>query len=94
MDYCGIEFTALQSADTSSWKWQLSTTSNDVLKSCGEAASQRAAINEAHEAIGASLRAHTSPDHTSSTPRLIGGVLHILHGARGQPPSEAVEVQA
>jgi hypothetical protein len=55
-----------------------------------EAASREAAISQAHKAIGDGLRANASPDDA----QVSGGVhnvLHVLHGARGLPPSEAVE---
>jgi hypothetical protein len=91
MDYCGVEFTTVESAESSSWKWQLSILNKDEVKACGEAASRAAAIDQAHEAIGEGLRANASPDHEPQFPQLVGNVLHILHGARGLPPAKAIE---
>jgi hypothetical protein len=91
MDYCGVEFTAVEIAEGSSWKWQLSILDNDKMKTSGEAVSRAAAIDQAHEAIGRGLRAHASPDQEEPLPQRINDVLHILHGARGLPPAEAVE---
>jgi hypothetical protein len=91
MDYCGVEFTAVESAEGSSWKWQLSIQNKDKMKTSGEAASQAAAINQAHEAIGEGLRANAGPDQEEQLPHQVNGVLHILHGARGLPPAEAVK---
>ena len=90
MDYCGVEFTAIELDGGSSWKWQLLILNDDKMKSRGEAVSREAAISQAHKAIGDGLRANASPDDT----QLSGGVhnvLDVLHGARGLPPSEAVE---
>jgi hypothetical protein len=90
MDYCGVEFTAIELDGGSSWKWQLLILNDDKMKSCGEAVSREAAISQAHKAIGDGLRGNASPDDA----QLSGGVhnvLHVLHGARGLPPSEAVE---
>jgi hypothetical protein len=91
MDYCGVEFTAVESAEGSSWKWQLSILNKDKMKTSGEAADRAAAINQAHEAIGEGLRANASPDQEEQLPQQVNGVLHILHGARGLPPAEAVK---
>jgi hypothetical protein len=91
MDYCGVEFTAVESAKGSSWKWQLSILNKDKMKTSGEAADRAAAINQAHEAIGEGLRANASPDQEEQLPQQVNGVLHILHGARGLPPAEAVK---
>jgi hypothetical protein len=90
MDYCGVEFTTVESAVGSSWKWQLSILNKDKVKCSGDATSQAAAIDQAHEAIGGGLRANASPDRESQFPQLVNNVLHILHGARGLPFSEAV----
>jgi hypothetical protein len=90
MDYCGVEFTAVQSAEGSSWKWQLSILDKDKIKTSGEAESQAAAINQAHEAIGEGLRANAEPEQEEELPRQVSGVLHILHGARGLPCAEAI----
>jgi hypothetical protein len=91
MDYCGVEFTAVECSESSSWKWQLSILNDDKMKTNGEAATRMAAIEQAHEAIGEGLRANACPDHDVRLPQLAGGVLHILHGARSLPPAEAVE---
>jgi hypothetical protein len=85
MDYCGVEFTAVELDGGSLWKWQLLILNDDKMKSCGEAASRDAAIIQAHEAIGYGLRANASPD---DVPKVAGNVLHVLHGARGLPSSE------
>jgi hypothetical protein len=63
----------------------------DRMKTSGEAANRTAAIEQAHEAIGKGLRANAVPYHEAPLPQLGGGVLHVLHGARGLPPAEAVE---
>jgi hypothetical protein len=36
MDYCGVEYTAVESAGGFSWKWQLLISETDTLKSSGE----------------------------------------------------------
>jgi hypothetical protein len=90
MDYCGVEFTTVESEEGSSWKWQLSILNKDKVKASGDAASRAAAINQAHEAIGEGLRANASPDQEPQFPQLVNNVLHILHGARGLPFAEAV----
>jgi hypothetical protein len=91
MNYCGIEFTAVEAADGSSWKWQLSVLDKDRdMTTKGEAASRAAAISQAHEAIGEGLRANGSPDQEARLPHLACGVLDILHGARGLPSAEAI----
>src|ERR1700730_12330736 len=91
MDYCGVEFTAVASAEGSSWKWELSILDKNKMKTSGEAANREAAINQAHEAIGQGLRANASPGAEATLSELIGSVLHILHGARSLPSVEAVE---
>jgi hypothetical protein len=91
MDYCGVEFTAIESSDGSSWKWQLSILDRDKMKASGEATNRMTAIKQAHEAIGEGLRANKNPDQEVPLPQLIGDVLHILHGARSLPPAEAIE---
>jgi hypothetical protein len=90
MDYCGVEFTAVESAGGASWKWQLSILDKDKMKTGGEAASRAAAISAAHEAIGNGLRANAVPEDEVQ-PQLACDVLHVLHGARGLPWAEAVE---
>jgi hypothetical protein len=93
MDYCGVEFTVIESAEGSSWRWQLSICDKDKMKTSGEAASRAAAINQAHEAIGEGLRANAGPDQEEHLPQQISDVLHvfhILHGARSLPSAEAV----
>jgi hypothetical protein len=90
MDYCGVEFTTVESAEGSSWKWQLSLSDKDKMKTSGEATSRAAAINQAREAIGEGLRTNARPDQEEQLPRQINDVLHILHGARSLPSGEAV----
>jgi hypothetical protein len=90
MDYCGIEFTAIESPDGSSWKWQISILDKDKIKTSGHAANRAAAIEKAHEAIGEGLRANASREPEVQLPHQIHNVLHILHGARSLPSSEAV----
>jgi hypothetical protein len=91
MKYCGVEYTAVESAGGSSWKWQLLIVNRrDDMKTNGEAASRAAAIDQAHEAIGEGLRANASPDHEAHLPQLLNHVLDILHGARSLPSAEAV----
>jgi hypothetical protein len=58
MDYCGVEFTAVESAEGSYWKWQLSILDKEKMKTSGEAPSRANAIAQAHEAIGEGLRAN------------------------------------
>ena len=91
MDYCGVEFTAVESSEGSSWKWQLSILDKDKLKSSGEATNQIAAIEQAHQAIAEGLRAHAVPGPEVSLPHLVCDVLLILHGARSLPAAEAIE---
>ena len=91
IDYCGVEFIAVESPGGSSWKWQLSTLDKDKMKTSGEAANRTAAVEQAHQAIGEALRANAVPDHEVSLPQLISDVLHILHGARSLPSAEAIE---
>jgi hypothetical protein len=91
MDYCGVEFTAVESADGSSWKWKLSILDKDKMKNSGEAASRTAAIKQAHEAIGDGLRANANPEDETPMPQPTCDVLHILHGARSLPSTEAVD---
>ena len=91
MDYCGVEFTEVESSEGSSWKWQLSILDKDKMKTSGEAANRMAAVEQAHQAIGESLRANAVPDHEVSLPQLVSDVLHILHGARSLPSAEAIE---
>jgi hypothetical protein len=90
MDYCGVEFTAIESAGGSSWKWQLSILDKDKMQTSGEAASRAAAIIAAHEAIGEGLRANACPEDDAQR-HLACDVFHILHGARGLPSAEAIE---
>lgn len=61
------------------------------MKSCGEATSREAAINQAHDAIGDGLRANAVPNDGAQLPEVGGGVLHVLRGAHCLPSSEAVE---
>ncbi len=96
MDYCGVEFTAVESAGSSSWKWQLSILGKDSMQAGGYAASRTAAVIAAHKAIGAhkaieGRHADTTPSLEAQLPHLICDVLHILHGARSLPSAEAVE---
>jgi hypothetical protein len=91
MDYCGVEFTAVKSAEGSSWKWQLSILDKDWMKTSGEAASRKAAIKQAHEAIGEGLRANSCTEDEAQMPQLACDAVHVLHGARGLPFAEAVE---
>jgi hypothetical protein len=91
MDYCGVEFSAVESAEGSSWKWKLSILDGDKMKASGEATSRAAAINQAHAAIGEGLRANVAPDGQMQLRQLVCDVLHILHGARGLPTVEALE---
>jgi hypothetical protein len=87
MDYCGVEYTAVESAEGSSWKWQLLILNKDTMKTNGEAASRAAAINQAQDAIGEGLRANASPDREEHLPQLLN---HVLHGARSLPSAEAI----
>jgi hypothetical protein len=91
MDYCGVEFSTVESAQGSSWKWQVSILDKDKMETSGEAASQAAAISQAHEAIGKGLRANAAPDDEMQLRQVVHDVLHILHGARSLPPPEALE---
>jgi hypothetical protein len=91
MDYCGVEFTAVELDGGSLWKWQLLILNDDKMKSSGQAPSQAEAISQARKAIGEGLRANAGADDDAPLPNASGDVLHILHGARGLPSSEAVE---
>ena len=91
MDYCGVEYTAIESAGGSSWHWRILIVNEGKVRTSGEAVSRVAAINQAHEAIGEALRANARPDGDAQLPQLVNGVLHILHGARSLEPAEAVE---
>jgi chemotaxis protein methyltransferase CheR len=90
MDYCGVEFTAVEIAATRAWKWQLSILDTDKMKSSGEAPSRAAAIKQAREAIGEGLRAGARPDRETQLWQSVHDVLGILHGARSLPPAEAI----
>jgi hypothetical protein len=90
MDYCGVEFTAVESSE-GSWKWQLSTLDNDKAKTSGEAVDRMAAIEQAHRAIAEGLRANAVRNVEVPLPQLVCEVLHILHGARSLPAIEAIE---
>jgi hypothetical protein len=90
MDYCGVEFSAVECAEGSSWRWKLSIVDDDKMKTSGEAASRAAAINQAHEAIGKGLRANSAPDGEMKLRQLVCDALHILHGARSLPAAEAL----
>jgi hypothetical protein len=90
MDYCGVEFTAVESSE-GSWKWQLSILDKDKAKTSGEAANRMAAIEQAHQAIGEGLRANDVPNDEAQMPQRINDVLRILHGARSLPATEAIE---
>ena len=91
MDYCGVEFTAVELDGGSLWKWQLLILNDDKMKSSGQAPSQAEAISQARKAIGEGLRANAGADDDAPLPHASGDVLHILHGARGLPSSEALE---
>ena len=91
MDYCGVEFTAVELDGGSLWKWQLLILNDDKMKSSGQAPSQAEAISQARKAIGEGLRANAGADDDAPLPHAAGDVLHILHGARSLPSSEAVE---
>jgi hypothetical protein len=91
MDYCGVEFTAIESSEGSFWKWQLSILDKDKMKTSGEAPNRIEAIEQAHRAIGKGLRANAVPDREVSLPQLVSDVLHILHGARSLPSAEAID---
>jgi hypothetical protein len=88
MEYCGVQFTAVESPEDSSWSWQLLTLDAEKLRTSGNAASRAAAIKQAHEAIGEGLRGDSAPE--ARLPQLIHDVLDILHGARSLPAAEAV----
>jgi hypothetical protein len=91
MDYFGVEFSVVEAAGGSSWKWQLFILNEDEMSTSGKAATRAAAIDQAHEAIGEGLRANANPDQEAQLPWLVVDVLHILHGARSLPPIEAVQ---
>jgi hypothetical protein len=91
MDYCGVKFTAVESSEGSSWKWQLSILNKDNMKTSGEGANRLEAVEQARKAIGEGLRANAVPDHEVSLPQLVSDVLHILHGARSLPSAEAID---
>jgi hypothetical protein len=91
MDYCGVHFTATESSEGSSWKWQLSILDKDRMKASGEAADRMAAIEQAHQAIAEGLRTNVVPNDEVPLPQLVCDVIHILHGARSLPSAEAIE---
>jgi hypothetical protein len=91
MNYCGVEYIAFEFAGDGSWKWRILVQNKTRIKIGGQAASRSSAIEQAHEAIGEALRANATPDDEEHLPQLADHVLHILHGARGLPPGEAVE---
>jgi hypothetical protein len=86
MDYCGVEFTAVESSEGSSWKWQLSILNKDNMKASGEAANRMEAIEQARRAIGEGLRDNGVPDREVPLPQLLSDVLHILHGHEASLP--------
>jgi hypothetical protein len=90
MEYCGVEFTAVESSEGSSWKWQLSILNKGNMKTSGEAADRIEAIAQARQAIGEGLRTNAIPDGEMSLRRLASDLLHILHGARSLPSAEAI----
>jgi hypothetical protein len=91
MDYCGVAYIAFESAEGPSWKWRILTSNKGTIKIGGEAANREAAVEQAQEAIGETLRAHATPDREAQMPLLADEVLHILHGARSVPLGQAVE---
>ena len=91
MNYCGVEYTAIESAGGSSWHWRILIVNEGKVRTSGEALSRAAAINRAHEAIGEALRANARSDGDAQLPQLVNDVLHTLHGARSLSPAEAVE---
>ena len=91
MDYCGVAYIAFESVEDASWKWRILTSNKGKIKIGGEAASQEAAVEQAHDAIGEALRANAMPDHEEHLPQLADDVLHILHGARSLPLAKAIE---
>jgi hypothetical protein len=90
MDYCGVSFTAVESAADSSWSWQLLILDKGKLRTSGNAASRAAAIKQAREAIGEGLRTNSGHDPNVQLAQLLHDLLHILHGARSLPSAEAV----
>jgi len=70
MDYCGVEFTAIELDGGSLWKWQLLIINNDRMQSCGEAPSRAKAISQAHAAIGEGLRANACSDDDARWPAM------------------------
>jgi hypothetical protein len=91
MNYCGAEYIAFESVKGSSWKWRILILNKGKIKIRGKAASQAAAVEQAHDAIGEALRANARLDHQEHMPRLADDVLHILHGARSLPHAKAAE---
>ena len=91
MDYCGVEFTAVESAEAPHGSGSFSISDKDKMKAGGEKRQVRAAaITQAHEAIGEGLRANAEPEVEAELPQLASDILHVLHGARGLPSTEAV----
>ena len=91
MNYCGVEYIAVESEGGSAWKWRLLVRHGGKIKIGGEAASRAVAVEQAHQAIGEALRANARPDQEEHLPQLADSVLHILHGARSLPLGRAVE---
>jgi hypothetical protein len=91
MDYCGVEYTAIESAGGLSWQWRVLIVNEGKVRTSGEAESRAAAIDQAHEAIGEALRANARPHGDAQLPQPVNDVLHILHGARSLSSAEAIE---
>jgi two-component sensor histidine kinase len=56
-----------------------------------ESASRTATINQAHEAVGGKLLIKPGSDQKVPLPLLVNDVIHVLHGARSRPATEAIE---
>jgi hypothetical protein len=91
MEYCGVKFLAVKAELGPLWKWRVLHTHccTDVIS--GEAEDRTGAIADAHNAIGKSLRATSESEQSVRLPHLADQALHILHGARELPTTQAVD---
>ena len=90
MEYCGVKYIAVEAATKPFWKWRILHNNKCGGALSGEAQDRLGAIAGAHEAIGLSLRATCDLNRGVRLPHLADQALHILHGARDQPSSQAI----
>lgn len=92
MNYCGVEFTAVASAEGASWNWELSILDKNQMKTSGEAANREAAINQAHEAIGQGLRAN-DPVAEATLPEQTGSEGHCHRRSLGRSHRDVTQLR-